>query len=269
MSEEIQGLFPVQKQLIPVVLNRNNEQSIYPNDLCILAPTGSGKTLTYVLPLIYKLRSRIKPAIRAIVLVPVSDLAEQVYKVFQANLSDPTVLKLLDQDDNSTLTGNAASSLKVALLTNKNPLSKEQASLASNQYDILVATPGRLVDHIQKTAQMTSNMNLTGLNYLILDECDRVMDEIKQNWLPVLMNAVLAGSRKRELVTNENLNVFRLSQRVEPMQKILLSATLTRNPEKLEPIGLFNPVYFRVGAEKLKPNDEKKVEKKEKTKKTE
>ena len=73
----IEKLFPVQEQLIPIILNKDNSQSIYPNDLAITAPTGSGKTLTYVLPLIDLLKNRIKPCLTALVIVPVSDLAEQ------------------------------------------------------------------------------------------------------------------------------------------------------------------------------------------------
>ena len=43
-----------------------------------------------------------------------------------------------------------------------------------------------------------------------------------------------------------------------PFQKILLSATLTRNPEKLEQMKLFQPIYFSFGAEKLNKNNENK-----------
>ena len=43
---KIENLFPVQKRVIPYILDSCKDQSIYPNDLCVLAPTGSGKTLT-------------------------------------------------------------------------------------------------------------------------------------------------------------------------------------------------------------------------------
>ena len=64
---KLEKLFPVQKQVIPIILDSNGGQSIYPNDICVTAPTGSGKTLTYVLPIIQNLKNRIKPCCRAIV----------------------------------------------------------------------------------------------------------------------------------------------------------------------------------------------------------
>jgi ATP-dependent RNA helicase DDX51/DBP6 len=253
---KIETLFPVQRQVIPVILNRNKDQPIYPNDLCILAPTGSGKTLTYVLPIITALRNRIRPCIKAIVLVPVGDLAEQVFTVFQAHVNDPSLDTLLDDEKKAPQSHQAQTNtpLRVALLSNKHPFAKEQASLISREhgdlclYDIIVSTPGRLVDHLQKTR----GFDVSQLSYLVVDECDRIVEEIKQNWLSVLMQAVVG--QRRALMSNESVNVHSVvfeKERLVPLQKILLSATLTRNPEKLEQIKLFNPIYFKVGAEKL------------------
>jgi ATP-dependent RNA helicase DDX51/DBP6 len=224
----IEKLFPVQEQLIPIILNKDNSQSIYPNDLAITAPTGSGKTLTYVLPLIDLLKNRIKPCLTALVIVPVSDLAEQVYNVFRDNLKE--------------------TDLKIALLSTKHSFSKEQETLIDKKYskiciDIIVTTPGRLVDHLQKT----NGFEVDNLKYLIIDECDRIMDQIKQNWLSCLFNAL--SSSKRSILQNENLNVNNLifdKARIVPMQKILLSATLTRNPEMLDQIKLFQTRFFNI-----------------------
>ena len=217
----IEKLFPVQEQLIPVILNKDNSQSIYPNDLAITAPTGSGKTLTYVLPLIDLLKNRLKPCLTALIIVPVSDLADQVYNVFKDNIKE--------------------TDLKIGLLSTKHSFLKEQETLIDKKHskisiDIIVTTPGRLVDHLQKTA----GFEVDNLKYLIIDECDRIMDQIKQNWLSCLFNAL--SSSHRSILQNENLNVNNLileKTRVFPMQKILLSATLTRNPEMLEQIKLF------------------------------
>ena len=53
-----------------------------PHDVCVSAPTGSGKTLAFVLPIVQALRNRVVPRVRALVVLPVQDLATQVYKVF-------------------------------------------------------------------------------------------------------------------------------------------------------------------------------------------
>jgi len=240
---KIESLFPVQKQVIPIILNTNSSQSIFPNDICVTAPTGSGKTLTYVLPIIENLRNRIKPACRAIVLLPVSDLAEQVYSVFKTCLStnDNTALITTNKKSSETSPEN---SLKVILLSNKNTFAKEQSQLINDNHakcciDIVVATPGRLVDHIQKT----KGFHLNELRYLVIDECDRIMDQIKQNWLPILNQAVYGKQSNRDIINQESLNVHNLflaKKMLTPYQKLLLSATLTRNPEKLEQISLFH-----------------------------
>ncbi|CAF0885392.1 unnamed protein product [Brachionus calyciflorus] len=255
---KLEQLFPVQKQVIPVILNQNKSQSIYPNDLCILAPTGSGKTLTYVLPIINSLKTRVKPCCRALVILPVSDLAEQVYNVFKTYLSDNESFNLINKDHEDLHSSN---NLKCILLSNKNPFVKEQGLLINEDHqkcliDIIITTPGRLVDHIQKT----KHFDLTNLKYLVLDECDRIMEQIKQNWL-TLLNQAIFKDNQRELLTNENLNVNNLmsdKKRLCPFQKLLLSATLTRNPENLEQMKLFQPVYFSFAGEKLttEKNDE-------------
>lgn len=285
---KIENLFPVQKQIIPIILNNNKNQTIYPNDLCILAPTGSGKTLTYVLPIIQNLKSRIRPCCRALVILPVSDLAEQVYNVFKTQLNENNneYLDMLQLNEEQKLHHESKNfnSLKCLLLSNKNQFQKEQSQLVGENgkclIDILVTTPGRLVDHLQKT----KGFDLRELRYLVLDECDRIIDQIKQNWLSVLNQAIFGddangnkltelvsneveSKRKRELLNPECLNAYNLminKSKIMPFQKLLLSATLTHNPEKLEQMSLFHPVYCSVAAEKLKAENknEAKLEKK-------
>ncbi len=82
MSNGIKYFFPVQRQVIPHLL----DESIFnrPPDVCVSAPTGSGKTLAFVLPIVQSLIPRTVPRIRALVILPVQDLAAQIYKVFQA-----------------------------------------------------------------------------------------------------------------------------------------------------------------------------------------
>lgn len=67
---------------------------LWPNDICVSAPTGSGKTLAFVLPILQVLYKRIIPKIRALVVLPVQDLANQVFKVFET-YAEPTDLKVL------------------------------------------------------------------------------------------------------------------------------------------------------------------------------
>ena len=75
-------LFPVQSQVIPYLIEQHRSHSpMPPADICVSSPTGSGKTLTYVVPLLQCIRQRVTRAIRVVILLPVQDLAEQVYHV--------------------------------------------------------------------------------------------------------------------------------------------------------------------------------------------
>jgi len=78
----LQHLFPVQSQVIPYLIEQCRSHSpIPPADICVSSPTGSGKTLTYVIPLVQCIRQHVTRAIRIVILLPVQDLAEQVYQV--------------------------------------------------------------------------------------------------------------------------------------------------------------------------------------------
>ena len=141
----VSHFFPVQRQVIPRLLPKpedpgaNGGMYFRPHDVCVSAPTGSGKTLAFVVPIVQSLRGRVVPRVRALVILPVQDLATQVYKVFRVYAQ--------------------GSGLQVKLLTGQKSFGQEQNELVRKGIvghhhslaDIVVATPGRLVDHIQNT----------------------------------------------------------------------------------------------------------------------
>ena len=75
----IERLFPVQRALCPELLRDSG--GIFPRDFAVQAPTGSGKTLAFALPITSRLASRAVPHIRALVVLPTRELAQQVAKV--------------------------------------------------------------------------------------------------------------------------------------------------------------------------------------------
>ena len=82
------NLFAVQLATIPLLLKSNeNTHSIYPSisprDICVSAPTGSGKTLGYVLPIIDTLSKRLVTRLRALIILPTRDLVTQVRETFE------------------------------------------------------------------------------------------------------------------------------------------------------------------------------------------
>ncbi|XP_077437797.1 ATP-dependent RNA helicase DDX51 [Vanacampus margaritifer] len=236
----IQHFFPVQAEVIPAILEGAQNglligQAGYtPRDVCVSAPTGSGKTLAFVIPVIQVLMKRVVCEVRALAVLPTKELAQQVCNVFTSYAEGTT--------------------LRVVMLAGQKTFAAEQASLLQHRggmrcclADIVVATPGRLVDHINKN----SGLCLDHLRFLIIDEADKMIDSMRQSWLSELEKAVY-GTREQK---PEMSSIFRqkaplhvtaasLSPPQKPLQKLLFSATLTQNPEKLQQLGLHQPRLF-------------------------
>ncbi|XP_033924384.1 ATP-dependent RNA helicase DDX51 [Melopsittacus undulatus] len=235
----IESFFPVQAEVIPAILQSASNgyllgQGGYrPRDICVSAPTGSGKTLAFVIPIVQVLLDRVVCQVRALVVLPTKELAQQVSKVFNI-YTDGT-------------------GLKVVLITGQKSFAKEQEMLVQKKVtgycslaDIIVATPGRLTDHISQTP----GFNLTQLRFLIIDEADRMIDDMHQNCL----NQIVKAAFRVENDSGSNM----LFQRTKPgpvtaasscypqipLQKLLFSATLTQDPEKLQQLDLFQPRLF-------------------------
>ena len=135
----------VQRQVVPAALSNK--------DLRVSAETGSGKTLAYLIPLAQKILSA--PANRqagtlALILVPTRELARQVHKHCRQLLAKTPV-------EVQAITGGADFKYQKALFR-KNP-------------EIIVATPGRLLEHCEK-----GSADLSSLQTLVLDEADRMLD---------------------------------------------------------------------------------------------
>lgn len=236
-SNGIQNLFPVQAEVIPAILESVSQGFLVgrggykPRDICVSAPTGSGKTLAFVIPVIQALMQRVVCQVRALAVLPTKELAQQVCKVF-TSYADGTPLK-------------------VVMLAGQKSLAAEQASLSENRggascslADIVVATPGRLVDHINKS----EGFSLEHLRFLIIDEADRMIDGMHQSWLSQVTKAVYRSSRGPEAIFKRteptHITAASLSPPQTPLQKLLFSATLTQNPEKLQQLGLYQPRLF-------------------------
>ncbi|XP_071517210.1 uncharacterized protein Dbp73D [Panulirus ornatus] len=231
-KRNIRHFFPVQKAVIPEILSSISSLSTRyrPRDICISVPTGSGKTLAYVLPIIQALKGRTVPRIRALVLLPVQELALQVYKVFKTYLR--------------------GSYLKVGIAVGQATFQKEQASLVIQDYagyrpaiDILVATPGRLDDHLK----FTKGIDLSSLRYLVLDEADQMLAAEGGEWVTSIEQAVKCHEASSE---NALINGFQGSGPTQlphiPVHRLLFSATLSHDPEQLQQISLYRPKLFTI-----------------------
>lgn len=136
----------IQEQAIPVLLEGH--------DLLGIAQTGTGKTAAFALPILHQLAQKASendaPMLRALILVPTRELCTQVHKSFETygqNLN----LK------SCTIFGGVAQT--------------EQVRALKNGVDILVATPGRLIDLMKQ-----GYVRLGKIEILVLDEADRMLD---------------------------------------------------------------------------------------------
>ncbi|KAK1328221.1 hypothetical protein QTO34_011788 [Cnephaeus nilssonii] len=236
----ISSYFPVQAAVIPALLESAAQGFLVgrggyrPRDLCVSAPTGSGKTLAFVIPVVQALLQRAVCQVRALVVLPTKELAQQVSKVFNVYTD--------------------ATPLRVVLVTGQKSLAKEQESLVQESRvdgfrclaDIVVATPGRLVDHIDQTP----GFSLQHLRFLVIDEADRMIDSMHQSWLPRVVAAAFPGEGAKDpfaLLQRRQPQVVTAASTCRPqmpLQKLLFSATLTQNPEKLQQLGLHQPWLF-------------------------
>lgn len=138
--------YPIQKEAIPAILKNK--------DVLGIAKTGSGKTASYVLPILNNLKDKTQIKnrhIKVLVLVPTRELASQVEEVF------------------STFT--QALPDRVKTLAIFGGVSINPQMMAMNGVSILVATPGRLIE-----LEETNAVNLSDIDTLVLDEADKMLN---------------------------------------------------------------------------------------------
>ncbi|KAL7062602.1 hypothetical protein AAHC03_0943 [Spirometra sp. Aus1] len=157
-------------------------------DICACARTGSGKTLAFLLPIVD--RMVYTPRFH-----PTRELAVQIFKVAEQ------LVKYCPK-------------LKIQLAAGGLDLSSQEASLRTNP-DIVVATPGRLIDHLSNAP----NFSLQGVEYLVLDEADKLLDEYFTEQICEILRH--CSSQK---------------------QTLLFSATMTETVRELATVSLRNPV---------------------------
>jgi superfamily II DNA/RNA helicase len=182
----------VQMQAIPA--------AIAGQDLLVSSHTGSGKTAAFALPALQKLMDR-RPASgsgpRVLVLTPTRELAQQVEKAVQTY-------------------GKALRGLNTACLVGGAPMFAQIKQL-QRQCDVVVATPGRLLDHLNRR-----KVKLSDVEVLILDEADRMLDMGFAEDIDAIVAATPA--KRQTLLFSATLDgvVGNLASR------------LTRNPQRIE-----------------------------------
>ena len=129
-----------------------------------------------------------------------------------------------------------------------------ESDLGSSAVDILICTPGRLIDHVQ----FTKGFTLEHLRYLVLDEADRLLGNASDHWVRTLIRSIGSRSNMNSGISGETHPQG--ADRQGGVQLLLFSATFTDNPRKLAMLGIHAPLVIRVGTEstrhKTSDNDE-------------
>jgi ATP-dependent RNA helicase RhlE len=185
--------YPIQEKAIPAILNKQ--------DVLGIAKTGSGKTASYVLPILMNLQGQFVSKDRnvdVLVMVPTRELAEQVKDVFhQFGQNLPQPIKTMAVYGGVSI----------------NPQMKALYGI-----NVLVATPGRLIELVESKA-----LQLSRINTLVLDEADKMLN--------------LGFKEEME-------QIFKLLPKKR--QNLLFSATLDEQISAIHPQLLHNPVTINV-----------------------
>jgi ATP-dependent RNA helicase RhlE len=180
---------PIQAQAIPLALKGR--------DLIGLAQTGTGKTAAFTLPIVQRLLGGPR-RLRALILTPTRELAAQVRESFEKY--------------------SRHSGLRVAEIFGGVALGPQETALRRG-VDVVVATPGRLIDHLER-----QNLVFDDLEILVLDEADRMLD---MGFAPQINQIVRDVPRYR--------------------QTLLFSATMPPEVEALARKYLRKPLLIQVG----------------------
>jgi len=277
----ISQFFPIQRAAVPLVIAECREMHGLGRDVAVSAPTGSGKTLIYALGVLTGLHDRRVPRVRGVIVVPSRELARQVHAVFELLVPAMEDIPLriclaAGQPDEQVLIEPDWSLVPPSRRTqpaegkwgfwqlHKFPMKDlipesdrepvPQGGIVEGQCDVIIATPGRLVDLVQNLRGFT----LQHARYLIVDEADRLLDQSYQDWAQVVLDAMhqnLEGSceptkdhRPFDATTRRPYN---LNDKGAPhpwyrtrLSKFLFSATLGDDPQQLNAMKLSRPLFI-------------------------
>ncbi|KAI1136641.1 P-loop containing nucleoside triphosphate hydrolase protein [Hypoxylon sp. FL0543] len=265
--------FAIQTAVIPLLLP-HHDKTMH-SDVLVSAATGSGKTLAYALPIVrdLSLGNRHLTRLRAVIVLPTRELVKQVQQVceqcagvFALNGSrrrvrigiamgsqsieqeqaafvergeryDPEAYAKrkrrlasesgYDSGEDSDEGYNTEDEERAAIRKKEDriPTLPDHVITYFSKVDILICTPGRLVEHIK----YTPGFSLDFVRWLVVDEADKLLGQSFQQWLDVVIPRLQSNNMGSRNHKQSNLSGVR---------KVILSATMTRDLDRLEGLKL-------------------------------
>ena len=221
---------PIQQHVIPHAISQTNSTSP-PKDIIALAQTGSGKTGAFLLPIFHNLLTRTKTKSHfrnqrgspVLILTPTRELAVQIYQVVQA----------------------FSSGIGVTACCVVGGVDRVPQAISLMQYPhVIVATPGRFVDHLKDTKGFSIQHSL---QYLVLDEADRMLSMDFEQELHTILD-VIPAERQTMLfsatMTSQVQKLQRVSLNTSNVERVEVS-TKFQTPESLLQYYLFIPAKYK------------------------
>lgn len=216
----------IQKKTIPIMINTTS-------DAFLQAETGSGKTLAYVLPMLHRVlalsqtsRLHRDSGIFGIVLTPTRELAKQTYAVMSQLLKSTPWLVA-----SPVIGGESKKSEKARIRKGVN---------------FLIATPGRLGDHLQNTKVL----KLSTVRWLILDEGDRLMEMGFEDDIQKILSQL-----KKAEVAPKTYDGISLAQLPDRRITVLCSATMKMSVQKLGDMSLKDAIHIEAAKEETRKDE--------------
>ena len=192
------NLTGIQQKCIPLMMDGH--------DIIAIAPTGTGKTLGFGIPMLEYINLD-DPSIQEVVLAPTRELAQQIA-------------------DELTNLAHFIKGVKIAVIYGGQPFGKQMNAL-SRKPQLLVATPGRLLDHMQR-----GNIKLSTVHTMVLDEADEML---KMGFIQDVQKVIEAADPNRQLVmfsatTNQDVLTVSWKYQHDPIE-IVVHAEADNKPD--------------------------------------
>ncbi|KAF3932318.1 hypothetical protein ABW19_dt0208217 [Dactylella cylindrospora] len=210
----------IQQTAIPQLISTDS-------DAFIQAETGSGKTLTYLLPMVNRIISASLKGERlhrdsgcfGVILAPTRELGRQIHSVLLQLLSHPSLHWL------------------VPILILGGEKKKSEKARIRKGGNIIVATPGRLADHLANT----TSLDVSFVKWLVLDEGDRLMELGFEETLQQILDALNSAQQAKSIHQGSSTQLELPERRIT----ILCSATMKPSVQKLGDMSLKDALYLK------------------------
>ncbi|KAK1955788.1 P-loop containing nucleoside triphosphate hydrolase protein [Colletotrichum sublineola] len=259
-SKGFKDAFAVQTAAIPLLLPSCKHRQ---GDLLVAAATGSGKTLAYALPIVRDISHGTVTRLRALVVLPTRELVKQAQEVFelcagafdgrdqkrvrigisigsqQLRHEQAVLVEREERYDPEAYRAARRRELEAWKDVEEPAAGSEDTAVAgslpdhiveyNSKVDVLICTPGRLVEHIN----LTPGFSLDYVRWMVVDEADKLLAQSFQGWLDVVMPKLRTNKFSARDFPDSNLSGV--------VRKVVLSATLTRDLSLLSGLQLRRP----------------------------